>query len=199
MRPPARPPQARERDAPPPSPPPALTTVPLCERRSLDVKWRTLLKPLSQGEGGHLPTWAAEHGWGGSPRPPGGTPNAHAAACTGTAAAPGGALGGRACACSYATGGPLRPRASCQHLPPRAARPRRVLLLMMACGTRLCSSGGAESITGRLRSVAGQGIRVPRGGSGAGALWGRNTAAARVLRAADAHCASVRRGDYRRV
>jgi len=81
---------------------PAMTTVPPCVRRSLDVKWRTLLKPLSQGGAGHLPVWAAERGQSGSARPPGGVCNAHAAACTGGApAARGGALGGRACLLAF--------------------------------------------------------------------------------------------------
>ena len=121
-----------------------------------------------------------------------------------------GVLGGRACLrtrpqgplllrpprflpASAEAGGPPPPRADL-----RAGLP--CCVLMMACGgTRLRSSSGTKSIAGRLRSVAGQGIRVSRGGSGAGTLWGRNTAAARVLRSAGSHRASARRGDYRGV
>jgi hypothetical protein len=158
-------------------------------RRSLDLKWRTLLKPLQLSPEGHAhpPAWASGHLHNSSTSSPSSTRNAHAATCAGARS-----RSLQRCA-----------RASLFCMPAGAAAvfSQKVQsripcsVLMGACFNRLCRTGIAQSIAGRLRSLAGQGIRIPRGGSAESAHRGRNTADARVLRAADAHCARARRGD----
>jgi hypothetical protein len=157
-------------------------------RRSLDLKWRTLLKPLQLPEGlGHPPAWARGHGHTCSTSSPSSTRNAHSATCAGARSR---SLQRRARAWPLCV-----PTGAAAVMSQKVQSSIPCSVLMRVCVNRLRRAGIAQSIAGRLCSLAGQGIRIPRGGSAEGARRGRNTAGAWVLRAADAHRASARRGD----